>query len=274
MRTYYKTSLAILTLAFLVSSCTEIIDIDINASDPEMVVEATIGMDEAAKVVLTRTIGLDDTNDFSKVENAVVTISDNEGNSEILTEEMPGVYKSKTMLGEVGRTYSLKVESDTKIISSICKIPDYVAIDSLSVINSIYPGGGGPMGNMQSADFYEINVTYTDPAEQKNYYRVLLFLNGVPLSGNNVYADRFTNGNQVTNTLIMYNPEIKNGDKIMIEMECIDKSVFDYFESLGNSAMGPRNSSSPANPYTNLTGGLLGFFSAHTVERREYVVVK
>lgn len=60
----------------------------------------------------------------------------------------------------------------------------------------------------------------------------------------------------------------------MIEMECIDKSVFDYFESLGNSAMGPRNSSSPANPYTNLTGGLLGFFSAHTVERREYVVVK
>ena len=69
MRTYYITSLAILTLVFLVSSCTEIIDIDINASDPEMVVEATIGMDETANVVLTRTIGLDDTNDFSNVEN-------------------------------------------------------------------------------------------------------------------------------------------------------------------------------------------------------------
>ena len=272
MRTYYITSLAILTLVFLVSSCTEIIDIDINASDPEMVVEATIGMDETANVVLTRTIGLDDTNDFSNVENAVVTISDNEGNSEILTEEMPGVYKSKTMLGQVGRTYNLKVESDAKIISSICKIPDYVAIDSLSVVNSIYPGGGGPMGNMQSADFYEINVTYTDPVNELNYYRLILFLNGVPQSGNHVYDDRFINGNQVTNTLIMYNPEVKAGDKIMGEMECFDKSVFEYFKSMGNSAMGPRNSSSPANPYTNLTGTLLGFFSAHTVERKEYIV--
>lgn len=273
MTNYYKTIFSVLTVAFL-SSCTEIIDIDINSSEPEVVVEATVPLNEPAKVILTKSIDLNVTNAFSNVQNAVVTITDSEGNSEILTEQMPGIYSGVSITGKVGTTYHLSVKTDDKIISSDCKIPEYVAIDSISVLNSIYPGGGGPMGDAQSADFYEVNVTYSDPADRQNYYRIVLFLNGVPLSGNNVYDDRFTNGNQVTNTLIMYNPLIKNGDKIMIEMQCIDKAVFDYFDSLGNSAMGPRNSSSPANPYTNLTGGLLGFFSAHTVERTEYIIEK
>jgi hypothetical protein len=32
------------------------------------------------------------------------------------------------------------------------------------------------------------------------------------------------------------------------------------------------NSSSPANPYTNLSGAILGYFSAHTVERVDYIL--
>lgn len=273
MTNYYKIICSLLAVAFL-SSCTEIIDIDINSSEPEIVVEATVPVNEAAKVLVTKSIDLDATNTFTNVQNAVVTITDNEGNSEILTENMPGIYSGLSITGKVGATYHLSVKTENKNITSDCKIPELVAIDSISVLNSIYPGGGSPMSDNQSADFYEINVTYSDPADRPNYYRIVLFLNGVPLGGNNVYDDRFTNGNQVTNTLIVYNPLIKNGDKIMIEMQCIDKAVFDYFDSLGNSAMGPRNSSSPANPYTNLTGGLLGFFSAHTVQRKEYTITK
>jgi hypothetical protein len=55
-------------------------------------------------------------------------------------------------------------------------------------------------------------------------------------------------------------------------MQCIDKAVYEYFESMGNVNMGP-NSSSPANPYTNLKGAKLGYFSAHTVERK-YITIK
>ncbi|MDO9153147.1 MAG: DUF4249 family protein [Paludibacter sp.] len=151
-------------------------------------------------------------------------------------------------------------------------IPNAVAIDSFKVTNSIYPGGEAPIRPEIPAHFYEVSVKFTDPVAEKNYYIFILYLNGAAQNRNYIYDDRFTNGKQVESVLILYYPEMKTGDKISVEMQCIDKSVYEYFKSMGNSAMGPRNSSSPANPYTNLTGTILGYFSAHTVERREYIV--
>jgi hypothetical protein len=52
-------------------------------------------------------------------------------------------------------------------------------------------------------------------------------------------------------------------------MYCIDKNVYNYFFSLlqvtGNN--GGFQSASPDNPITNISGGALGYFSAHTVSR-------
>jgi len=35
---------------------------------------------------------------------------------------------------------------------------------------------------------------------------------------------------------------------------------------------GPANSSTPANPYTNIEGTELGYFSAHTYEMKQSVI--
>jgi hypothetical protein len=150
-------------------------------------------------------------------------------------------------------------------------MPRQIPIDSFTVINTIFPGGPPPFGN-QKAPFYEIKLKYTDPAEEQNFYRIELSYNGNSQGRNSVFSDRFTNGKQMESRLILFNDSVKSGDKMLIEMHCIDKEVFSYFESMGNSAMGPGNSSSPANPYTNLNGAILGYFSAQTVERREWVI--
>ena len=259
-----------LFLLFVFSSCTDVIDIQINSSDPQIITEGSVGLDEFAEVTLTKSIDLDDTNEFPAVENAVVTITEKNGESEVLTETKPGIYQSISLKGKAGKSYTLNIVSGNKEISSESTIPLKVAIDSFSVVNSIYPGGGPPIGPMP-AYFYEITVGYTDPAAETNYYRMLLFVNGVPKSGNRVSTDKFNNGNRVISNLIMYDQKIKKGDTIGVELQCIDKNVFNYFDSMSNGRMGG-NSSSPANPYTNLNGSVLGFFSAHTVERREFVV--
>jgi len=259
-----------LIVLFVFSACTEVIDIQINSSDPQIITEGSVGLNEFAKVSLTKSIDLDDNNEFPMIENAVVTITEKNGESEVLTETKPGIYQSLSLKGKAGKTYALKVVSGNKEISSESTIPSKVAIDSLSVVNSIYPGGGPPVGPMP-AYFYEITVGYTDPAAETNYYRTLLFVNGVPKSGNRVSNDKFNNGNRVISNLIMYDQKIKKGDTIGVELQCIDKNVFNYFDSMSNGRVGG-NSSSPANPYTNLNGAVLGYFSAHTVERREFVV--
>lgn len=263
-----------LLITFFTLSCTEIIDIDINVSDPQIVVEASIGLNEHASVWLSKSINLTDTTyDFPKIRDAKIILTDNYGNTEILKEtSWPGNYISSKMIGEAGRTYKISIESEKHYINSTSTIPTFVAIDSFTVINSIYPGGGSPILPNQEADFYEISVKFSDPVNEKNYYRCILLLNESRNAGTYVYEDRLTNGKLMESYMVIYSPSIKTGDIISVELQCIDKSVYEYFKSMGNSAMGPRNSSSPANPYTNLTGTSLGYFSAHTVERREYIV--
>lgn len=264
---------SIYLLALFLISCTEVIDISTNAAEPQLVVEATITNNQPAFVILTKSIALDDENEFEKVRNAQIRISDNTGNTELLTERYPGEYFSTILKGEIGKTYTLRIESNGQIVTATSTMPNQIPIDSFSVVNTLFPGGPQVIGN-QPAPFYEINLKYTDPIGEQNFYRAVLMYNGRMQSRNSIFSDRFTNGKQMESRLILFNDSVKNGDKIQVDFLCIDKDVFGYFESMGNSAMGPGNSSSPANPYTNLNGAILGYFSAQTSERREWVIQK
>ena len=253
-------------------SCTQIIDIPTNAADAALVVEASIAHNETAIVFLSKSIALNQPNNFEMVGGASVRITDNLGNTELLTEMSTGFYTSNMLKGEVGKTYRLLIKSGSQTITSECKIPTYVPIDSFEVVNSIYPGGGAPRGN-QEAPFYEIKLKYTDPVDEQNFYRFEVYYNGVSQNRNYIFDDRFTNGKQMESNLIIFNDTAKVGDKISIEMQCIEKQVHNYFSSMGTASnTGPGNSSSPANPYTNLNGAILGYFSAHTVERKAYLL--
>jgi hypothetical protein len=258
-------------LALFLASCTEIIDISTNAAEPQLVVEATIALNETATVFLSKTVGLNEPNNFEMVGGATVRITDNTGKTELLTEMSKGFYSSNALKGEVGKTYSLVITSGTQTVTSECKIPSLVPIDSFTVVNSIYPGGGPPRGN-QPAPFYEIKLKYTDPADQQNFYRVVMYYNGKVQTRNSIFDDRFNNGKQIESSVILFNDSAKAGDKIRVELQCIDKNVHNYFASTGSAGGPPGASSSPANPYTNLNGAILGYFSAHTVERKEYVL--
>jgi len=257
-----------LSFIFLQLACTEIIDIQTNSSESQIIVEGGIASNEFARISITKSINLNDSDNFPVVNNALVTITELNGDSEILHETRPGMYESKTLVGKPGKTYNLKVETEDQTITSTCTIPQPIAVDSFSVVNSVYPGSGQATGN-QPANFYIFTINYSDPADVENFYRVSVSINGIPNSSNRVYSDQYNNGNKVSLNLVMYSEEIKSGDIINVDFQCIDKSVYNYFNSISNGAMG----SSPANPYTNLSGAILGYFSAHTSEKLEYIVL-
>ena len=268
----FKLSVLSLLIALHIS-CTEIIDVSTIAAEPQLVVEANIVLNQPAVVLLSKTKALNQTNDFEKVSQAKIQISDNNGKTEYLIEDehFSGKYVSKTMKGEQGKTYSLRIEYEGKIITSSSKMPLQVPIDSFTVTNTLFPGGPTAKANVP-APFYEIVLKFSDPLHIENFYRFDLYYNNVKQDRNNIASDRFNNGKQIEVRLILFNDSVKQGDKIVVEMLCIDKQVFNYFESMRNSGGGPRNASSPANPYTNLNGALLGYFSAHTLEKRSWIL--
>jgi len=264
------TQTLILLLIFL-SACTENIQLDLNSSDPQIVVEGSVPVDGKARISLTKSVNFDDSNIFPTISYAKITLSDNIGNSETLSEINPGIYTSNQITGMVGRIYSISFNYNDKTISSSCKLPNPVKFDSLEVKEADRISFGGLSSSNESGTLYTVKVKFNDPASETNYYRFIEYINGKSTGNIYVYDDRINSGKTNEKTLINFNRYLVKGDVVMVEMQCISQAVYEYFNSFGNLGMGP-SSSTPANPYTNIDGSQLGYFSAHTSEIKSVII--
>lgn len=258
-----KISILILsTLTILHSSCTKVVNVDLNSKDPQIVIEANITDDSTVPqtVLITKSSNFSESNVFPAVQNATVTVSDDLGNTVTFAETSPGVYKNTALKGAPGRTYSLKILAEGKTFTSTCKMPAKVPLDSV-VFESF------SFGN-QSDDNSEKSFTpiYTDPAGKGNYYKFNL------QKGDSVSKNIFLIDDDIVDGSINKRPlfdrelSLRKGDSITLRMLCISKEVNLYFYSLDQSSSGPNSTASPANPVTNIQGAVLGYFSAHTLQ--------
>ena len=255
-----KNTIIIIALAALLSttSCEKEIVLDVNPSEPRYVIEAMIEAGSAARVRVTRSKNYNEDNLYPSVEDALITITSDNGESEILILMPSGVYESATVAGTEGVTYRLSIEIDDHLYTSEAKIPDRVPIANLDmftipVLNAAFP-----------------RVTLDDPQGIDNYYRIRLFINDKLMPDIHISDDKDTDG--VPNIIILpYDPkynsdkEIQKGDKIGVEMLCTDSGSYTYFETLR------RLGSSLTNPISNISGGALGYFCAYTSEKREII---
>ena len=266
MITSRNTSLILLCASALVlSSCTEEIEIDLNSAEPQLVIEGSVSTSGDPVILLSRSVNFDESNDFPKVENALVELSDDHGNREILSESAPGTYTTSFLSGMEGRTYTLSVTSGEEYLQAESRIPEKVELDSV-IVNK----GTGPVppGSSESGTFYQVQVVYKDPEGVANYYRFLEKINGIT-TNQYVFNDQLNDGEVVTQVLFDIERDLGPGDLLEIEMQCIDRFVYDYFNSLILGEGGPGGPSTPSNPISNIEGAELGYFSAHTSESKE-----
>jgi len=176
------TNISFFAIVFIVGilvSCTENIDIDLNSSEPQIVVEASVSTGTQTIVKLAESVNFDENNIFPNVENATVTITDESGNEEVLIETEKGVYISN-LLGIIGETYYLNIIKDEKEINSFSTIPNQVAFKFMALVESNGSGGGpgGPGGGSTGEDSaLDIIVQYDDPENETNFYRFLEYVN-------------------------------------------------------------------------------------------------
>lgn len=267
MRRFLIVSVVLLTLM----ACTEVIGIDLNSSDPQVVVEARIDETGNAEVKLHWSVNFADDNSFPAVEGAVVHIEDEFGNSTLLTEDAPGEYKASQLTARQGEGYRLVVYAGEKIITAEDRMPRAVQMDSLTIRRFQFPFEGVG-GGLDTLLLLEAVVWYADPVQEKNQYRILEFRNDT-LVGISLTDDRFNNGKYIAYSLVSFRNPLQPGDKLMVEFQSISRPVYEYLFGFSGAGGGPF-ASSPSNPITNLRGTRLGYFSAHTVHRLGLTVPK
>ncbi|WP_316804779.1 DUF4249 domain-containing protein [Pedobacter nototheniae] len=250
-------------LCLCLTSCKKIISIDTDNAEPQIVIEANI-TDKLTdqQIRITKSVGYSDQSIYPKVSGANVTVADNKGNTYTFTEKEPGVYINK-MKGVPGLTYSLMVTAENKSYTAISTMPQVVKLDSVGVISNSFFGK-----ERKTAAAYLV-----DPVLDANYYHFYLYVNGTLSNRIYVNDDRLTNGNKLRLQLYYEKSDdddegLNTGDKVSVEMECIDANIFKYWYALSQqSGRGPNQGTTPSNPTSNISNNALGYFSAHTYQK-------
>lgn len=259
-----KNKFFIIVAFCILASCQKVIDLKVNNAPKQYVIEGNVTDGPGPyTVTISQTSPFNVSYTFQGVGGAAVTIKDDAGNSEVLKEVGTGVYQTTGLAGMEGRTYELNINGGGKTFTSTSTMPYRVNFDSLYVRELV---------NFSKTVKAAVPV-FTDPKGQGNSYRFNQYINGRLDKELYYQNDDFTDG--LTNTFALLQPDpdstLHVGDKVEVDMQCIDQPVYKYWFSLDQSSNGD-GSAIPSNPVTNIQGGALGYFSAHTTQRRSLIV--
>lgn len=285
---YYKIPVLILLFVITLSSCEDVVHVDLNNENLDLVsVEAYL--DNRSRnniyVKLERTLPVDRTENNPPINDAVVEIMDGEAasNTIILNEiENTGVYRIPENTGYKvvpGRTYHLKITlTDGTVITASDYLEKVETLDSVKV-------------NLSARGDYEFLAVFISSQETPgpgNFYKWDIYINDRLLyeSGNLTFAsDELVDGNYIYDFEIFtdfYEDEedkvLRKGDTVYVEQLSISQAAYDFYIGMVNQAFsGSPFSVPPANLPGNLTSSdgrkVLGIFSARDVSQGNLVII-
>ncbi|MCH2224048.1 MAG: DUF4249 family protein [Crocinitomicaceae bacterium] len=260
-----KKYIFILSAIIVLSSCTKVIDVDLNEANPVVVLEANYtANDSTVRLDARYTSNFFGASTPENINNAVVTITDQAGTSTSVPFTSDGHYELTNYPAQFNTTYTLSTIVDGTNYTATCEMND--TIQQLPLYYEFFEQGffGGEGG-------YLLNLIYQDPPETGDYTMAVYWRNDTISEGLDSYMlneDVLTNGNVVLRPFIT--EYFKINDSLRVELRTIDKKIFDYYTELA-SLTNP-NSAAPANPEFIWSNKALGYFSAYGYSEQTTVI--
>ncbi len=246
-------------LVFVFTSCEKVINVDLKNAEPKIVIEGVVdNSGSPAKVVISKTVAFSVNNVYPAVSGAIVKITDNLGNTFNLTESPNGTYSNASLIGVVGRTYTLNVTAEGKSYTATSQMPNIVPLDTLLQDKIILT---------KPVKF--ATAVFDDPQGFGNYYNFIVTINGKRNKNIFILDDLYQDGGTIENQLIDQDADLKNGDKVQVEMQSVSKITYRYLLGLQDLTGG---NTVPANPDSNISNNALGHFSAHTSQKKTITI--
>ena len=262
----YLIRLIAISSSLFLFSCEEVIEIDLNESNPEWVIEARID-DETneALVDISKTTSYFEPGVSEVGSGATVSISSTTGDTYELSEYAPGKYRAPDINLQLQEQYELKVELEGQTYEAISILQAPLQVDSLV---TEYRGGGiGP------GEGYYVRLAFQDPPAVRNYLRLEIWVNGEARPDIGLYDDNLTDGNEIAFPLFIEPFEL--GDTVEIKVHAVDFEVYRYWTGLSSllgDAPGGGDSAAPANPPSNISNDALGYFGVSSVTRVSTII--
>jgi len=242
------------------SSCEEVIEIDLNSAHPVLVAEGYMELDSVCTLRLTYTTDYFQQESAELAEDAVVSLSDQSGASEILSYMGSGIYRGNSIRGTEFSEYTLRIETDEQINSGFSTLMPVAVLDSVRIED--FPFGSTPPG----PDFPGLlTISFHNNPGIEEQYMLRLTMNGESLEDNfALTSDEFSPSSETIEFTTVVFPS-EEGDTLSMEVYSIDKDTYRYYAQI-NEAIGGgmAMSSTPYNPASNLGEDILGYFMARS----------
>lgn len=223
MKTVQKILFLLLVMTFC--SCEEVIEVDLQESEPRLVVEASIIWEKGTRGN-TQSINLTTTTPYfdsgiSPAKDALVQVISSSGEIYEFNELEAGVYVNTDFLPELNKEYQLTIQYNNEVYTASESM--FPVVDLEEVEQSENGGFGG--------NDIELKAYFTDPAEIPNYFLFKFFFEDLSLQ---IYDDEFTNGNR---TFAYYsNEDLKVGDEVNFKIQGISERFYEYLYILSSQA--------------------------------------
>ncbi len=256
----------ILGLVVLASSCQKVIDVDLNDANQTIVIEGNYtGEDSTVRVSVTLTSSYFNNDPSPTVDNAIVTITDQNGVPTVVPSIGNGQYELSGYAPTYGTSYTLTVVSNGQTYNAVCGMAAPVQLDPITYeyLEGFFGADPG----------YVTFLNFQDPENTTDFYQIVITENGKRydrIDEIQTQDDALTNGNYVIRPLFLSDLS-QIGDTISYEFRTVDEAIFDYTFQTADIA-GGSNSAAPGNPITNWDNGALGYFNAYGVSRDTVII--
>jgi len=241
------------------TSCEDVIELDLDSTTPQLVIEGTIDVEQQqASVLISRSSDFYDEGAPIQVSDASVVLQQENGTSYLLEEGPSGTYLADNIQANPGDQFSLSVELDGQTYQAQAVVPVSVALDSIEVLEDMsLPFSQG------AEDSIFISANWFDPVSTSNYYRIRTYVNGVLDPDLYIVISDEINGNGKDQT-IPIRQGYEEGEEVRVELLSVDEAYYDYFFQISSINQSGANSTTPFNPTGNFDQDVLGYFGIYS----------
>jgi hypothetical protein len=239
----FTASLAmVLAVVLALSSCEDVIDVNLNRTPPRLVVDAWLTDQPGEQTIKLRlTASYLDNNPAPRVSGATVTVQDNEGKLYEFTDpDNNGDYvwmpTENAVFGTIGNTYTLQVVYQGQTYQAVSRLNPTVAVETITYEKR------APQLNRQEG--YWATLVARDRPETGNCYWIRTYKNGSYLNKpgeiNLAYDAGFANtglnnqafiqpiAEQINPQAIDNEPPYQPGDQVRVEIWSISGSAYNF----------------------------------------------
>ncbi len=239
-------------------SCEKVIDLDLNSSDPVLVAEGAIQKDSTTWIRLSYTSDYFEAEESASINDAVVIITADDGQSETLSKMGNGYYQGNTIIGTEKSDYKIAIQhnGETYEASTFIHSESVITDVKFEEIPSEIPG----LNNSINSE-----ITFTDEIGVDNFYMIKFIINDTidnfryTLISDESYSD---------NGIIKYLPMmlfLELEDELEIQLFSIDEDTYRYYSQLNDQGSNMMNSSTPYNARSNFGSEVMGYFAGWSI---------